>query len=73
MDRAFALITKLKYTQRAPLPGPRAAALAERLGCGGVWVTPFAAGHMLGGAVWRVEVGGEEVVYAVDTNHRKER
>lgn len=64
---------KLKFTQPAQLEGPKAAALASSLGCDGVRVTPFAAGHFLGGCVWRVEVAGEEVVYAVDTNHRKER
>ncbi|KAI8462590.1 MAG: beta-lactamase-like protein [Monoraphidium minutum] len=72
-DRAFAAVTKLKFTQPATIPGPCAAALAARLGCGGVVVTPYAAGHLVGGCVWRVEVAGEEVVYAPDTNHRKER
>lgn len=34
-------------------------------------VTPFAAGHLLGGAVWRVRRNGEDYVYAVDYNHRR--
>lgn len=33
-------------------------------------VTPFAAGHLLGGAVWRIRRNGEDYVYAVDCNHR---
>jgi cleavage and polyadenylation specificity factor subunit 2 len=72
VDAAFGAVRKLKFTQSAPLPGPAAAALAAWAGGAEVRVTPFAAGHSLGGAVWRVDVGGEEVVYAVDTNHRKE-
>jgi cleavage and polyadenylation specificity factor subunit 2 len=28
------------------------------------------AGHLLGGAVWRISRDGEDVVYAVDYNHR---
>jgi len=66
-------VRKLKFTQSAVLEAPAAAALAARLGCGAVRVTPFPAGHLVGGCVWRIEVAGEEIVYAVDTNHRKER
>lgn len=36
----------------------------------GIMVTPFAAGHLLGGAVWRIRRNGEDYVYAVDCNHR---
>jgi Cft2 family RNA processing exonuclease len=72
VDTAFGAVRKLKFTQSTPLPGPAAAALAAWACADGVRVTPFAAGHTLGGAVWRIDVGGEEVVYAVDTNHRKE-
>jgi cleavage and polyadenylation specificity factor subunit 2 len=43
-------------------------------GDNGLQITPFPAGHMMGGAVWRItKMGEEEVVYAVDFNHRKER
>lgn len=76
IDAAFGCVTKLKFTQPATLAGlPAAAALAARLGLppSALRVTPFPAGHMLGGCVWRMEVGGEELVYAVDTNHRNER
>jgi Cft2 family RNA processing exonuclease len=35
---------------------------------------PLLAGHMLGGALWRItKMGDEEIVYAVDFNLRKER
>lgn len=37
-------------------------------------ITPLPAGHMIGGAIWRItKMGDEEIVYAVDFNHRKER
>lgn len=36
----------------------------------GILLTPFAAGHLIGGTVWRVRKGGEDYVYAVDYNHR---
>lgn len=36
----------------------------------GITLTPFAAGHQLGGAVWRVRKAGDDYVYAVDYNHR---
>ena len=39
----------------------------------GITVTAYAAGHMLGGAVWKVHKEAEDVVYAVDYNHRKEK
>ena len=39
----------------------------------GLIITPFAAGHMIGGSIWRISTAvGEDVVYAVDYNHRKE-
>jgi Cft2 family RNA processing exonuclease len=39
----------------------------------GITVTAYAAGHTLGGAVWKVHKEAEDVVYAVDYNHRKEK
>jgi cleavage and polyadenylation specificity factor subunit 2 len=31
------------------------------------------AGHMLGGALWRITKGAEDVIYAVDFNHAVEK
>lgn len=32
------------------------------------------AGHMVGGSIWRIsKVGEEDIIYAVDFNHKKER
>ena len=40
----------------------------------GLTITPFPAGHMVGGTIWKiVKDGEEEIVYAVDFNHKKER
>lgn len=40
----------------------------------GLSITPLAAGHMIGGTIWRIVKDGEEdIVYAVDFNHKKER
>lgn len=43
-------------------------------GDNGLQITPFPAGHHIGGAIWRItKMGDEEIVYAVDFNHKKER
>ena len=39
----------------------------------GLRLWSYAAGHTIGGAVWRIAAHGEDIVYAVDFNHRKER
>lgn len=37
-------------------------------------LTAFAAGHFVGGALWQLLTkGGEQIVYAVHWNHRKDR
>lgn len=36
-------------------------------------ITPYIAGHMVGGSVWRLSSGDEDIVYAVDFNHKRER
>ena len=36
-------------------------------------ITPFAAGHTIGGTVWRIKKDTDEIVYAVNYNHKKER
>eukprot|EP00937_MAST-01D_sp_MAST-1D-sp2_P003323 g3323.t1 len=35
-------------------------------------ITPYAAGHSLGGALWKVSVDADEVLYAPDYNHKRE-
>jgi len=65
-DAAFASVVALKYTQTLTLK-PRAG------GGAGVSVCAFPAGHSLGGAVWRLSAGAEEVLYASQWNNRQER
>eukprot|EP00884_Botryococcus_braunii_P014685 jgi/Botrbrau1/23217/Bobra.0041s0061.1 len=64
VDVAFERITTLKYQQNAQLSGKAK----------GFTVTPFQAGHLLGGALWRINTPQQEqLVYAVDLNQRRER
>lgn len=64
VDAAFDRITQLKYNQSVSLKGKGF----------GVTITPLPAGRMIGGTIWKiVKVGEEEIVYATDFNHKKER
>jgi len=37
----------------------------------GITITPLAAGHMLGGTIWKiVKVGEEDIYYGMDYNHK---
>ena len=57
-------MTQLKYSQTVSLKGK----------VQGLTVTPLPAGHMIGGTIWKIVKDGEEdIVYAVDYNHKKER
>ncbi|KAG1652144.1 Cleavage and polyadenylation specificity factor subunit 2 [Nymphon striatum] len=64
VDAAFDKIFQLKYNQTVRMKGKGH----------GISITPMAAGHMIGGTIWRIVKDGEEdIVYAVDYNHKKER
>ncbi|CAI0552561.1 unnamed protein product [Linum tenue] len=63
VDSAFLSITRLTYSQNHHLSGKGE----------GIVIAPHVAGHLLGGTVWKITKDGEDVVYAVDFNHRKER
>lgn len=40
----------------------------------GISITPLPGGHMIGGTIWKIVKDGEEdIIYAVDFNHKKER
>ncbi len=40
----------------------------------GIVLTPLPAGHMIGGCMWKIlKDGEEEIIYAVDFNHKKEQ
>ncbi|XP_030563883.1 probable cleavage and polyadenylation specificity factor subunit 2 [Drosophila novamexicana] len=64
VDTAFEKITQLKYNQTVSLKGKGY----------GISITPLSAGHMIGGTIWKiVKVGEEDIIYAIDFNHKKER
>ncbi|RWS18002.1 cleavage and polyadenylation specificity factor subunit 2-like protein [Dinothrombium tinctorium] len=64
VDAAFDKIIQLKYNQSVALKGKGQ----------GLTITPLPAGHMIGGTIWRIVKDGEEdIVYAVDFNHKRER
>ncbi|XP_006812203.1 LOW QUALITY PROTEIN: cleavage and polyadenylation specificity factor subunit 2-like [Saccoglossus kowalevskii] len=64
VDAAFDKIIQLKYSQ-----------IIEMKGKGhGLTIMPVPAGHMIGGTIWRIlKEGEEDIIYAVDYNHKKER
>eukprot|EP00240_Pyramimonas_obovata_P001561 CAMPEP_0118929284 /NCGR_PEP_ID=MMETSP1169-20130426/6328_1 /TAXON_ID=36882 /ORGANISM="Pyramimonas obovata, Strain CCMP722" /LENGTH=437 /DNA_ID=CAMNT_0006871443 /DNA_START=155 /DNA_END=1465 /DNA_ORIENTATION=+ len=68
VDAAFALITPLKYSQHVHLTASHGRSTSAA-----VTVTPYNAGHLLGGTLWKISKETEDVVYAVDFNHKKER
>ncbi|EDO46395.1 predicted protein [Nematostella vectensis] len=64
VDAVFDKIIQLKYSQTVSLKGKGH----------GITITPYAAGHMIGGTMWKIVKDGEEdIIYAVDYNHKKER
>ena len=65
VDSALERIQQVKYRQPISLKGTGA----------GVQVTALPAGHLMGGTMWRInkDSGEEEIVYAVDFCHTRER
>ena len=64
VDTAFDRIIQLKYNQSVSLKGKGY----------GITITPLPAGHMVGGTIWKImKVGEEDIIYACDFNHKKER
>uniref|UniRef100_A0ACD5YCN4 Uncharacterized protein n=1 Tax=Avena sativa TaxID=4498 RepID=A0ACD5YCN4_AVESA len=63
VDAAFQNVVRLKYSQNHLLNDKGE----------GIVITPHVSGHLLGGTVWKITKDGEDVVYAVDFNHRKEK
>ncbi|KAI8068327.1 beta-lactamase-like protein, partial [Gongronella butleri] len=62
VDNAFDKITPLRYSQPIALPGK----------CLGITITAYAAAHSVGGTIWKIKQDTNDIVYAVDFNHRKE-
>ncbi|KAK9462875.1 beta-lactamase-like protein [Lipomyces oligophaga] len=63
VDGIFDKVRAVKYAQQIHFSGK----LAQLV------VTGHNAGHSLGGTIWRVQHGQEDVVYAIDWNHAVER
>lgn len=63
IDDVFNKIVKLKYSESVALAGK----------CFGIVITPFPAGHSLGGTIWRIKKDTDDIIYAINYNHRRER
>ncbi|KAF9200337.1 cleavage and polyadenylation specificity factor subunit 2 [Haplosporangium sp. Z 27] len=63
IDQAFEAITYLRYQQPIELIGK----------CKGITITASAAGHTVGGTVWKISKDTESIIYAVDYNYRKDK
>ncbi|KAH1225912.1 Cleavage and polyadenylation specificity factor subunit 2 [Glycine max] len=63
IDSAFQSVTRITYSQNHHFSGKGE----------GIVIAPHVAGHLLGGTIWKITKDGEDVIYAVDFNHRKER
>lgn len=61
VDFAFDRVTTLSFLQRHTIISPDGEPLV---------VTPYPAGHDLGGTIWSIQCGAEEVVYASDWTQR---
>ncbi|KAH7107776.1 beta-lactamase-like protein [Auriculariales sp. MPI-PUGE-AT-0066] len=62
--RAFESIVTMRYSQPSHLQGK----------CQGLTITPYAAGHTLGGTVWKIRSpSAGTIVYGVNLNHTRER
>ncbi|XP_050438409.1 probable cleavage and polyadenylation specificity factor subunit 2 [Adelges cooleyi] len=64
VDAAFDKVVQVKYNQVITLKGKGI----------GMSIVALPAGNMVGGTIWKIsKVGEEDIVYAVDFNHKKER
>ncbi|GAQ90662.1 Cleavage and polyadenylation specificity factor 2 [Klebsormidium nitens] len=63
VDFAFNSMETIKYAENRVLSGKGA----------GITISAHAAGHLVGGTLWKISKDGEDIIYAVDYNHRKER
>ena len=63
IDNCFETITQMKYFQNYAFEGERGK---------GIQIIPLPAGHLIGGAIWKIKKETEEIIYAVDYNHTSE-
>ncbi|PVV01170.1 hypothetical protein BB560_004421 [Smittium megazygosporum] len=62
VEAAFENITTLRYFQPTTLPGK----------CKDIIITAFGTGNCMGGSIWNIKKGSDEILYAVDYNHIRE-
>ncbi|OQS02113.1 cleavage and polyadenylation specificity factor subunit [Thraustotheca clavata] len=60
VDQVLETFIQLKYSQKLRLSGQGE----------GIYITPHAAGHLIGGSIWSIVKETDEIIYAVDYNHR---
>lgn len=63
IDNAFN-ITILKYSQKVVVNSDKGETIT---------ISPFPSGHTLGGTIWKITKEEDDIIYAVDFNHRGER
>ena len=63
IEAVFSNMHLLRYSQPYVLGGK----------CMGIRVSAFGAGRTIGGSFWKIKKDSEDILYAVDLNHRKER
>jgi cleavage and polyadenylation specificity factor subunit 2 len=63
VNLAFNNIKSLRYLQTEKLEGILA----------GISITPYSAGHTIGGTIWRILKDSDNIMYIPDINHKKER
>lgn len=80
INDAFQSIITLRYSQPTHLAGllylsSHYVALTVSAGkCHGITITPYAAGHTIGGTLWKIRSpSAGTIMYAVNLNHLKER
>ena len=83
VNEAFDSLNTLRYSQPTHLQGAflllstvtHTTQCGDNIGkCQGLTITPFSAGHTLGGAIWKIRSpSAGTIVYAVNLNHMKER
>ncbi|ETV83179.1 hypothetical protein, variant 3 [Aphanomyces astaci] len=62
VDQVLETFIQLKFSQKLKLSGEGE----------GIYITPHAAGHLIGGSIWSIAKETDEIIYAVDYNHRAE-
>lgn len=63
VDQTFDKIVQLRYSQPFLLSGK----------CAGIILTAYPSGRSIGGTCWKISKDNDDVLYAVDYNHKKER